>query len=120
MSRYWFTRRDGGLKEGESVSFYMGPEAGAFSFDVQVIAVREPRQIVIEWGGPDETATQVTFSFDETEEGDTILTVEETGFADGEVVQRVLDSTGGFNQVVVAAKAFIEHGIAVNVVADHA
>ena len=54
--------------------------------------------------------------------GDTILTIEESGFVGSSeaIVARVLDSTGGFNQVVVAAKAFIEHGIGLNVVASHA
>lgn len=122
MSRFWFTRKDDGLKEGVPVTFYMGPEEGAFSFEVQVKVVNEPRRIVMEWEGPDGNATQVSYSFDETEEGETILTIEETGFAGSaeNQVAQALNSTGGFNQVVVAAKAFIEHGIVVNVVADHA
>ena len=59
---------------------------------------------------------------EETEEGDTILTIEESGFAGSQeaIVERALDSTGGFNQVIIAAKALIEHGVAVNVVAAHA
>ena len=122
MSRFWFARTDDGLREGESVTFYMNANEGAFSFDVDVTAVDEPRRITIEWGGPDEVATQVMFSFDETDGGDTILTVEETGFGGSaeNAMNRALDSTGGFNQVIVAAKAFIEHDIAINVVADHA
>ncbi len=122
MSRFWFTRKDDGLVEGEAVTFYMGPEAGAFSFGARVKALNEPHRIVTEWEGPDGNATQVTYSFDETEEGDTVLTIEETGFG-GDVenqVAQALNSTGGFNQVVIAAKAFIEHGVSVNVVADHA
>jgi uncharacterized protein YndB with AHSA1/START domain len=122
MSRYWFTRKDDGLREGESVTLYMGTGDGAFSFDVQVKAVNPPHRIAWEWDGPDGTVTRVTFSFDETEDGDTILTVEESGFSgsDENMIERALDSTGGFNQVIIAAKAFIEHGVSVNVVADHA
>ena len=122
MSRFWLTRKDKGLKEGEPVTLYMGPEAGAFSFDVLVKTVNEPHRIAWEWIGPDEIATQVTFSFDESDDGGTILTVEETGFGGSEenMIGRALDSTGGFNQVIIAAKAMIEHGVAINVVADHA
>ena len=120
MSRFWFTRRDDGMKEGETVSFAMGPQDGAFSFDVRVTAVNEPHRIVFEWEGPDGASTQVTFSFDETEGGDTILTIEETGFSGSERIERALDSTGGFNQVIIAAKALVEHGVAINVVTDHA
>jgi hypothetical protein len=66
--------------------------------------------------------TQVTWSVEETEQGDTILTIEESGFTGSSdaIVEQAIDSTGGFNQVIVAAKAFIEHGIGMNVVADHA
>ena len=122
MSRFWFTRKDDGLKECEPTTLYMGSEDGAFSFDVQVKAVNEPHQIAWEWDGPDGVATKVTFSFDETGEGDTILTIEETGFRgdDENRVAQALNSTGGFNQVIIAAKALIEHGVDVNVVADHA
>ena len=47
-----------------------------------------------------------------------MLTIEESGFAGAQdtVLKQALDSTGGFNQVVVAAKALVEHGIAMNVV----
>ena len=121
MGQYWFTRKDDGLVEGEIVTFYMGPDAGAFSFDVKVLAINAPHRIVFEWDGPDNLSTQATFSFDETEDGNTVLTIEETGFggSDENKIQRALDSTGGFNQVIVAAKALIEHGVAINIVADH-
>lgn len=121
MSKFWFTRRDDGLKEGESVKWSVGSGDDAFSFDVVVKNIRANETIVIEWLGPDGNPTLVTWSFEETGDGDTILTIEETGFSgnDKEVIGQVLDSKGGFNQVIVAAKALIEHGIALNVVDDH-
>ena len=122
MSRFWFTRRDNGLKEGESVTWFVGDGDDAFSFDVFVREIHKPDKIVIEWVGVDEVRTQVSWSFDETEEGDTILTIEESGFSGNSeaIVERALDSTGGFNQVIIAAKALVEYGIELNVVADHA
>jgi uncharacterized protein YndB with AHSA1/START domain len=121
MSKFWFTRRDDGLKEGEPVSWFIVSGEDAISFDVRVKELSHPNRIVIEWenGG---AYTQVTWSIEETEEGDTILTIEESGFTGSRdaIVERALDSTGGFNQVIVAAKALIEHGIELNVVADHA
>lgn len=76
---------------------------------------------MIEWPGHDGRYTQVTWSFEETDEGGKILTIEECGFTGSReaIVERALDSTGGFNQVIVAAKALIEHGLELNVVADH-
>ena len=122
MSRFWFTRRDDGLMEGETVAWFLGNGADAMSFDVRVKELQEPNRLVIEWDGYDGRTTQVAWSFAETEDGDTILAIEETGFAgsDDEIVERVLDSTGGFNQVAIAAKALVEHGVELNVVADHA
>ena len=121
MSKFWFTRRDQGLKAGETVTWYLGSGEDAFAFDVLVKEIAEPHTIAIEWGGNDGSPAQVLWSFEETEEGDTILTIEESGYTgDREsIVERALDSTGGFNQVIIAAKALVEHGVELNVVTDH-
>ena len=121
MSKFWFTRRDAGLREGASVSWFIGSGEDAISFDVRVKELSRPNRIVIEWenGG---AYTQVVWSIEESAEGDTILSIEESGFTGSRdaIVERALDSTGGFNQVIIAAKAFLEHGVELNVVADHA
>ena len=121
MSRFWFTRRDDGLEQGESILLYVGAGHDAFSFEARVIELSRPDKLVIDWGTGDEY-TRVSWSFAETDNGDTILAVEESGFtgSDDEIIARALDSTGGFNQVVVAAKALVEHGVAMNLVADRA
>ena len=121
MSKFWFTRHDDGLEAGRAVTWFLGSGEDAFSFDVYVKELRHPDKLVIEWENG-EGRTDVTWSFAETADGDTILTIEETGYAGSheEIVERALDSTGGFNQVIMAAKALVEHGIALNVVADHA
>jgi uncharacterized protein YndB with AHSA1/START domain len=121
MSKFWFTRRDEGLKKGGSVSWFVGDRDDAISFDVHVKKLSEPKEIVIEWLAHDGNPTEVTWTFEETDEGDTILTIEESGFvgSDDAIVEQALDSAGGFNQVIIAAKALIEHGIEINVVADH-
>ncbi len=122
MSKFWFMRRDDGLRQGESVLWFIGHGADEMSFDVRVKELSHPDKIVIEWPGHDGKYTQVIWTIDETDEGDTILTIEESGFtgSSDEILERVLDSTGGFNQVIIAAKALIEHGVQLNVVADHA
>ena len=121
MSKFWFTRRDDGLKEGETSTWFIGTGEDAFSFNVRVKEVNYPNKIVIEWENGGEY-TQVTWTFEETEDGHTILGIEESGFTGSSesIVDRVINSTGGFNQVIIAAKALIEHGVELNVVADHA
>jgi uncharacterized protein YndB with AHSA1/START domain len=121
MSKFWFTRRDTGLKEGETVKWFVGSDEDAFSFDVYVKEIRKPDSIVIEWIGLDGNRTQVRWSFEETDQGDTILTIKESGYSGSRdaIVERALDSMGGFNQVIIAAKALVEYGIELNVVSDH-
>ena len=121
MSKFWFTRRDEGLKEGETVAWFLGSGEHAVAFDVRVEELRPPNKIVIAWER-NGVLTQITWTLEATERGDTILTIEEAGFAGGAdaIVAQALDSTGGFNQVILAAKAWVEHGVALNVVADHA
>ena len=122
MSKFWFSRQDSGLTEGETSTWFLGVGPDAYSFEVQVKEFCEPERIVIEWQGLDGHYTKVTWTFEEVNEGHTILTIEESGFSgDGKsIVARIVDSTCGFNQVIVAAKALVEHGIELNVVADHA
>ncbi len=122
MSKFWFARSDDGLKQGEAVTFTMGSGDTAFSFAVMIKELVFPRKLVFEWAGPDGHATQVCWTCEETKNGDTILAIEESGFAgnDQSIIARVIDSTGGFNQVIVAAKACIEHDVAINLVNDRA
>lgn len=121
MKQFWFHRTDSGLKEGESVTWYIGDAPDAFGIYVHVIEVRQDSLIHIKWGD-ENGSTEVRWTLEETDQGDTKLTIEESGFYGDEmqIIDRALDSTGGFNQVIVAAKAFIEHGVVINVVTDHA
>lgn len=120
MSRFWFARSDDGMMQGESVTFTIGSGETAFSFDAYVAELDFPNKLVLQWNGPHSRNT-VTFICTESENS-TVLSIEEVGFGgdDETIVSSVLDSTGGFNQVIVAAKALVEHGIALNVVNDHA
>lgn len=120
MSRFWFTRRDDGLRAGETSTWYLGAEADAPAFEVRVTAVERPRLIVMEWESGSGFTT-VRWTFEAKSEDTTAVRVEETGYAGDPqaVVEAALDSTGGFNQVLIAAKAWLEHAAPVNVVADH-
>ena len=121
MSKFWFTRRDDGLRAGETVTWYLGAQPDALSTDIRVTSLERPSLIVMEWenaGG----FTTVTWTFEEKGPNTTLLRVEETGYsADPQTnLAAVLDSIGGFNQVIIAAKAWLEHRAPINVIADHA
>ena len=121
MSQFWFTRRDGGLKEGENVLWYIGQNDDAPAIEVRVKQLQAPDKICIEWG-QDGQYTQVLWQIEENADGYAKLSIEESGFSGSaeEIIVKALDSTGGFNQVIVALKALLEHDASINVVADHA
>ena len=120
MSKFWFTRRDDGLRAGQTVTWYLGARPDAPQFEVRVTSLERPSLLVMEWenaGG----FTTVVWTFEEKSPDTTVLRVEETGYSGDPqtVIDAALDSTGGFNQVLIAAKAWLEHRAAINVVADH-
>ena len=121
MAKFWFTRRDDGLREGETVTWFIGPEPDAPRIEVQVTSLKRPDSIVMKWGHA-ASLTTVSWTFEEKAPTTTLLRVEESGLSGTtqEIIDAALDSTGGFNQVVVAAKAWLEHKTVVNVVADRA
>ncbi len=75
----------------------------------------------VRWGEGDQFTT-VSWMLEDQGADTTRLVIEERGFTGSreEVVAQALDSTGGFNQVIVALKALLEHNAVINVVADHA
>ena len=49
MSKFWFTRRDDGLRAGETVTWYLGAQPDAPPFEVRVTSLERPSLIVMEW-----------------------------------------------------------------------
>ncbi|HSN88929.1 MAG TPA: SRPBCC family protein [Thermoanaerobaculia bacterium] len=118
-SRFWFSKGSARLEAGRQVRWDW-EMYGAFA-QVDVKAIEENRRILIEWDGPD-NPTSVEWTFEPRGEDQTFVTVKNWGFhgdAD-KVVAQALDSTGGFSFLLAGLKAFLEHGIELNLVADHA
>jgi uncharacterized protein YndB with AHSA1/START domain len=78
----------------------------------------ENERIVIEW---DEPPIPVEWIFQPRSDGTTLVTITNQGFAgsDEDVVRQAIDSMGGFTMVLAGLKAQLEHGIELNLVADH-
>jgi uncharacterized protein YndB with AHSA1/START domain len=118
-SRFWFSKGSGRLEAGRQVRWDW-EMYGVFAV-VDVKAVEENRRILIEWNGPDNPSS-VEWTFEPRGEDRTFVTVRNWGFH-GEpdaMVAEALDSTGGFSFVLAGLKAFLEHGIELNLIADHA
>ena len=72
-----------------------------------------------DWTKPRPTPVEWVF----TPRGDdaTFVTITASGFAgtDDERVARAIDSMGGFSFLLAGCKAFLEHGVMLDLVADH-
>jgi uncharacterized protein YndB with AHSA1/START domain len=89
------------------------------SVQVSVKEVESNRRILVEWetyGAP----TTVEWIFAGRPDGHTFVSITNQGFSgDGdEIVKQALDSTEGFALVLAGLKAFLEHGIVLNLVLD--
>jgi len=118
-SRFWFSKGSGRLEAGKRVRWDW--EMYGVSAEVDVKAIEENKRILIEWGGPDHP-TPVEWTFEPQGDDQTFVVVKNWGF-DGDaekVMAAAIDSTGGFSFLLAGLKAFLEHGIELNLVPDHA
>ncbi|MFN3641813.1 MAG: SRPBCC family protein [Gemmobacter sp.] len=111
-TKFWFSRTSGPLVPGATVTWYW--DQWGVSAEITVKTLERPYRLVIEWPTP------VEWTF--TPQGDdaTFVSIVASGFAgsDDEQVSQALGSTEGFNLVVAACKAFLEHGIKLRLIAD--
>ena len=114
-TRFWFTRSSGKLAPGAKVTWEW--EMYGASADIHVEAIERPSRILIRWGEP---STTVEWQFTSHGAEATLVRISNAGFrgTEEEVVGMALDSMGGFSLVLAALKAWLEHGIALDLVAD--
>lgn len=112
-SKFWFSRGTGKLEQGKDVTWHW--DWYGVSAQVRVKAIEHERRILIEWPGP------VEWTFGARNDGTTMVVITASGFAgtEDEQVAHAMDSMGGFCFVLAGCKAFLEHGIQLNLVSDH-
>lgn len=112
-SSFWFTRGSAELEQGANVTWHW--DMYGATAQVAVKCIEADRRIAIEWPTP------VEWVFSPRDGDTTFVTVTESGFtgSDDEKVTQAIDSVGGFNLVLAGCKAFLEHGIVLNLVPDH-
>ncbi len=118
ITKFWFTRSSGRLEAGREVQWEW--EMYGFSITVTVKAVEPNERIVIEWPGYGTAPTIVEWTFTPVDDGSTFVRIENAGFTgDGDaLVRQAIESGQGFTWVLAGLKAFLEHGIQLNLVAD--
>ncbi len=112
-SRFWFSRGSKRLESGEKVHWFW--DVYGFSVEVSVKAVEPNRRILVEWPTPAE------WIFASRGDDATFVVITASGFQgdDDEKVAKAIDSMGGFSFVLASCKAWLEHGVDLNLVADH-
>lgn len=115
-THFWFTNSTGELEEGKQVRWDW--EMYGVSAQVKVKAIEKNKRILIKWGS-DENFTTVGWEFTPYNEGTFVSITNEdfNGTADAQVAQAI-DSMGGFTMVLAGLKAFLEHGIELNLISD--
>ena len=116
-TNFWFTKSSGRLEAGKQIQW----DWEMYDISISVTAkIIEPNQrIVIEWPGYS-SPTTVEWTFAPQTDEATFVNITETGFTgDGdELVKQVTASTQGFTLVLAGPKAYLEHNIRLNLVAD--
>jgi uncharacterized protein YndB with AHSA1/START domain len=114
-TKFWFTKSSGRLETGKQVQWDW--EMYNISAPVTAKAIEPNKRILIEWPGYSGLST-VEWTFEPQEDGTTFVRITESGFTGDEIVKQVADSTQGFTLVLAGLKAFLEHNIRLNLVAD--
>ena len=116
-ANFWFTHGSGRLEVGKTVQWTW--EMYGVTSDVTAKAIEPNARLLIEWSG-DSTRTTVQWTFAAIEGDATFVSITESGFAGSgdEIMKQVADSTEGFALVLAGAKAFLEHGLRLGLVAD--
>lgn len=114
-TNFWFTKSSGKLEVGKTLTWEW--EMYGVSIKVLVKEVILNQKISIDWGEP---ATAVDFEFTTLSDQTTYVVIKNYGFnlTGDELLQAVKDSTGGYTTVVDGLKAYLEHGIKLNLIGD--
>ncbi len=114
-TKFWFTKSSGRLALGKKVRWDW--EMYGVGAELTVKAFEENRRILVDW---DNDPTTVEWCFDSPEESATLVCISTWNFPGccEEVLPMAVDSKGGYTMVLAGLKAWLEHGIELNLVSD--
>ncbi len=115
--KFWFTKSTGKLVVGKKVEWIW--EMYNHTVPVFVKSIEPDKTIVIEWGNYDERTT-VEWTFKPLNNNSTFVSIVNSGFVGDEdkLISQIRDSTEGFTMVLAGLKAYLEHGVELNLIAD--
>ena len=114
-THFWFSKSSGKLERGKRVRWEW--EMYGVADDIDVKAIEPNQRIAFEWSFPNSNLVEMSFR---PHAKGTIVSITNSGLRGDDVIALALDLTEGWNLVLAAAKAWLEHGIELNIVADKA
>ena len=114
-TNFWFTKSSGPLEAGKTIQWEW--EMYHVSSTVFVKEIIPNQKIVMEWGNP---VTTVEYEFTSSTDDTTYVVIKNYGFhqTGDDLINIIKDSTGGFTTVLDGLKAYLEHDIKLNLIAD--
>ena len=114
-TNFWFTKSSGPLEAGKTIQWEW--EMYHVSSTVFVKEIIPNQKIVMEWGNP---VTTVEYEFTSSTDDTTYVVIKNYDFhqTGDDLINIIKDSTGGFTTVLDGLKAYLEHDIKLNLIAD--
>lgn len=114
-TKFWFTRSGGPLEKGKEVKWEW--EMYGVSDIIKVNEIIPDQKISIEW---DNRTTNVDFEFTALTADTTYVVIRNYGFRQtgDDLIQAVMNNTGGFTTVLDGLKAYLEFGIELGLIKD--
>jgi uncharacterized protein YndB with AHSA1/START domain len=116
-SKFWFSSGSGRLVAGKSVRWNW--QMYNFSVEAKIKVVEPNKRIVVEWPVYG-ASSDIEWRFMERPDGTTFVSITNSGFrgSQQEIANAAVSATEGFSFVLAGAKAFLEHGLQLNLVPD--
>ena len=117
-TKFWFSKGSGRIEAGKSVTWEW--ESHGVSNEVMATIVEPNKRVVIEWPGYSGPTT-VEWTFQSVSDSANFVRVQESGWTGDadELVSYVADPTQGFTLLLAGLKAWLEHGVQLNLTVDH-
>ena len=117
-SKFWFSDGSAILREAGQRATWRWSWYGVES-PVEVLEIDTPQLLCVRWGEGDDAGI-VTWRFSSRGDGAAFVEIEHVGFSGdaNAVLAQVRDSTEGFALVLAGAKAWLEHGVRLDLVPD--
>lgn len=114
-TNFWFTKSSGKLEVGKTVKWEW--EMYGVSTNVLTKEIIPNKLISTEWGDP---TTTVDYEFTALTDETTYVVIKNYGFKEtgDDLIEAIKDNTGGFTTVLDGMKAYLEHNIRLNLIAD--